>query len=474
MASYSDLGPLNELTISQLDRYHGYHFLCSQQNGRVYASIDINDLRRIEEKMRGQIQNIENIKRMLSNREFHESPLMNKADNSQLQDVSSSSSLLSAFLYSSRDIEVAHLTTAESPTSSISDLVDALSVFASDNLSTNTTPTSLTTVSTGLNFPSEEEIKEILLLTTHITRSDTGTDGVYFLDGRHPDTNLLILKVYSESDRPMDEVIADRFFQCFGFVTPQYRAIHKDSPIGSLACKKLQELVLSRNQNQLNRQQQRRQQHLEKCMAEDSMITIMLRIPGKPFGELTYSNESELEAKVCNANVLRALGEMIFLDAVIGNVDRLKENDINLGNFFLLDQVSDSSDMKPIALLDHGYGLKYLVLLRKACKDVDLFLAKDAKVKLKKIMSYFFNALWENKLSDSNLEKLTQNSLDHLYTGIRIAADSLVTQFEDNEEAIQPIFEVLQEDERPHHIKQFHNMVVHVKQQKDDPGVEND
>ena len=427
----TDLGVLNRLKINDLKSYKRSFFFYSNDNQHIYAYISKEALEKdFDKDIPGKTLTIDQIQQAILQ---SIAPLTHQEKEETLEDSSGS----------------------------LSKIFEQLTTIASPSTSPEQTRRSEP-------IPSEQQIKNALNDVTYFKRSRTGTDGVYFMDGEQEETARLVLKIYSENDRAVKEVVADKFFQKLGFITPRYQVFETGSEIWNLAYKKLSAHHQSSN---------KKDTQLGRNLESKYNITVMERIPGKPFTELP---KDKLVNIFKNKEVLQALGEMVFLDNFIGNTDRLDLDGCNPDNFFF------SEKKQNIALLDHGYGLENPIFIRRTQKKIDNSFETSLKNSLQQRMIGLIVALFksnEDSTQGLNDEQRKENAMEFLeesalnydlmVDGVYSAAERLVDQFHIKEEgqeqgkvgAIKTIFEAYPNDIQDKQVNQFIQLVSYVAKQ---------
>lgn len=225
-----------------------------------------------------------------------------------------------------------------------------------------------------------------LSVAKSVVRSRDGAGGVYFLQTNR--TDALVLKF---AENPALQIIADRLFLMFNFKTPNYTLLDKNSAIGTKALKMLKDLgtkfyskspTLGEEKGKFNDQ------------VNKSDLMVMENIDATSFRQLSI--DDRLEA-LKNPKVLHALGEMLFLDTIIGNDDRLDWGHCNPGNLMI--QNKDKTDVRerPIALIDHEFKVSS-ENFESIKSRITLLLNKDGQ-RLDKIINRFISTL---KLGDKD------------------------------------------------------------------------
>lgn len=265
-----------------------------------------------------------------------------------------------------------------------------------------------------------ERLATELRETYAIVRSRDGEKGVYYLQTSQ--SHSLILKLPYD---PMSHIIADRFYRKFGFTTPRYAAISKETPLGREAHEKVQAEGEKFLQEQLDKvrkskdyqpggaleskltiQLQFLRQHLK-----HPYVTVMETVEGASF-KLTRADDKVTLLQ--NEDFLESLGRMIFLDAVIGNGDRLSKFTCNTGNFMI-------SESGKLQLIDHDYNLVASSFTRIGQDVTDLLSGSS----LETIIGSLLNMIPGEKPGKEKLAPFIQK-------GIAQAAQQLIDVFKDH------------------------------------------
>nr|WP_166157267.1 hypothetical protein [Neochlamydia sp. AcF84]NGY95590.1 hypothetical protein [Neochlamydia sp. AcF84] len=200
------------------------------------------------------------------------------------------------------------------------------------------------------------ELERTLPETVQILRSIAGQTGIYFLHHTDYSEAPLALKLMPN---PSTHVIADHFYRKLNFSTPLYTTFPRESELGQLALKKLENLALNdlREKHQLAEDSQQaeiygeRIRQLEYQLESTQHIMVMKYISGTPFAELPVD---EFMKALTQEKILLDIGEMIFLDVLFHNTDRMHpERSNNLDNLLL--QTEPSEGKRSIALIDHDF-----------------------------------------------------------------------------------------------------------------------
>lgn len=202
---------------------------------------------------------------------------------------------------------------------------------------------------TQINVISDEmsaRLDNQLKVANSVFRSDLGVNGVYYLHlpVRYNTQNPMILKLPPED--PNQHILADRFLRHFGFVTPHYSAVHQDTPLGMRAYTTLERLG-----NEYYEQAEENNP-LPRQFTQRHYMTVMEMIPGTA---LSHLHLNDGRALLRDPGILQSIGEIMFLDAFMGNVDRFYQN--NLGNCMLLGNNRTDSFGRRLAVIDHDYLL---------------------------------------------------------------------------------------------------------------------
>ena len=185
--------------------------------------------------------------------------------------------------------------------------------------------------------------------SSRLVRSLHGTDGVYFVEVLNADTIFIIKSMPA----PLHTVTADRFYRQFGFQVPQYSPVYYGSSLG----KEIQwtidrrQLPMDDPRKPGSNQDEARASFIA-GVEKNRYVTALKLIKGTPFNQLT---KDDAIAALEDEEILKAIGRMVFLDAVIGNGDRFCMQ-MNLGNIILLPKEERGKEGEmPIALIDHAY-----------------------------------------------------------------------------------------------------------------------
>nr|WP_166157030.1 hypothetical protein [Neochlamydia sp. AcF84]NGY95506.1 hypothetical protein [Neochlamydia sp. AcF84] len=222
------------------------------------------------------------------------------------------------------------------------------------------------------------KLEKILPETNHIIRSTAGKTGIYFLHHEAYEEPPLALKLMSN---PITHVIADRFYKKLNFLTPLYTAFPRESELGELAVQKLKDLGIDNlkekqettNDRQEKEALERKIAQLEYQLQDTQHIMVMTYVPGITFAELHLD---DLIETLLQEKVLLDIGEMIFLDVLLHNTDRMHpERSNNLDNLLL--NPNASNEERGIALIDHDFKVN-----RRNWKTIATSLMKLAKGEL--------------------------------------------------------------------------------------------
>ncbi|KIC76937.1 hypothetical protein DB41_DQ00010, partial [Neochlamydia sp. TUME1] len=200
------------------------------------------------------------------------------------------------------------------------------------------------------------ELARTLPETVQILRSTAGQTGIYFLHHTDYSEAPLALKLMPH---PTTHLIADHFYRRLNFSTPLYTAFPRESELGQLALKKLEDLALNdlREKHDLAEDSQEaeiygeRIRQLEYQLESTQHIMVMKYVPGTTFAELPVD---ELMKALTQEKILLDIGAMIFLDVLLHNTDRMHpERSNNLDNLLLQPEASEEG--RSIALIDHDF-----------------------------------------------------------------------------------------------------------------------
>ncbi|KIC70727.1 hypothetical protein [Candidatus Protochlamydia amoebophila] len=271
------------------------------------------------------------------------------------------------------------------------------------------------------------EVRKTLEEAFTFIRSRAGTVGVYSFSGG-PDCGDIKIKL-CDAEEVASHIVADKFFQSFGFITPHYCALKTTSALGSLVCTQLKELarvVYPKNSEKF-----------QSKIEDLNYIVVMKEVPGTAFDQLTKDIvENIFLNDVFNyKNIFFCLGKMIFLDTFIKNKDRLNWESQNNGNYFLS---LNNLNSNPIVLIDHDFMIQKVFLKNIKNDLIQLFEIQDKK-KISLLSKTFDNLLngfrdkykWTSKEME-NLTKVKKDFIkEALYEGVSQAARELVSMFLD-------------------------------------------
>lgn len=216
-------------------------------------------------------------------------------------------------------------------------------------------------------------------VVSSVVRSREGAGGVFFLETKGSDD--LLLKLAGD---PSSHVIADRLFRMFQFTTPNYTPVDKESSTGKKAFKILKDL----GSKYLTSKNLKEEKLIFDKQIENGRLMVLEKIQGISFRQLSVDDKL---AALKNPQVLRAIGEMLFLDTVIGNVDRLDWGHCNLGNLMLQNEGQADRRNRPIAVIDHEFDVSPENLDSIRSRLEQLF-NKDGQ-RLNKIINKFIRTL---------------------------------------------------------------------------------
>jgi hypothetical protein len=200
------------------------------------------------------------------------------------------------------------------------------------------------------------ELARTLPEAVQILRSLAGQTGIYFLHHTDYSETPLALKLMPH---PITHLIADHFYRKLNFSTPLYTAFPRESELGQLALKKLEDLALNdlREKHHMAENSQEAEiyggkiRQLEHQLKSTQHIMVMKYVPGTTFAELPVD---ELMKALTQEKILLDIGAMIFLDVLLHNTDRMHpERSNNLDNLLL--QPEASEERRSIALIDHDF-----------------------------------------------------------------------------------------------------------------------
>lgn len=207
-----------------------------------------------------------------------------------------------------------------------------------------------------------DRLHDFLPLAETAIRSNGGMMGVIFVGGNG---NCEVFKLAGNSG---NSICADRLLTGMGFNTPREGAISSEHPLGvmirSTISNKLPPAVDPRFAESIGLAlipQVRRQ--LAKLDEQPALITHMNMIQGTSFGSVPLLQAEQI---LQNREALNEIGRMIFLDAFMGNDDRIglefnKDNvaicsSFNLDNF-MLNIEADRVENGYFSLIDSDFKL---------------------------------------------------------------------------------------------------------------------
>lgn len=204
-----------------------------------------------------------------------------------------------------------------------------------------------------------------------LQRSGSGTKGVYFCKCNGYETKLAIKFVdEKEADR---FVLADAFFVALGYTSSRAHSVPWESRLG--ICDPLIDFInssqkpepydpnLIQDDFQLPEENiiqapnfeplpDRHLNEIKQAIESRKTILIMEKLEGSSLDQL---KRQELLRYIKNDKFLTLLGEMIFIDAFIGNSDRINITSCNLGNIMV-------SDEDELLLIDQQFCLGFPIL----------------------------------------------------------------------------------------------------------------
>ena len=205
----------------------------------------------------------------------------------------------------------------------------------------------------------------VLTQATGVSRSVHGRGGIYYPDMKNRTPETPLFKIPTQGGTPQDSdprrhIVADRIYSSiFGVTVSNYGLVHRESDQGSqvLAFIKKNGEEFYESEPSLSAQKAKFDHELSKT----DYILVMDEIKGTTF---TQAEKDDQRALLKDGKFLESVGEMIFIDAVIGNFDRMGVMPdataaplINLGNMMVLREGESDSKGRRIALIDHDFNL---------------------------------------------------------------------------------------------------------------------
>ena len=193
-----------------------------------------------------------------------------------------------------------------------------------------------------------QKIKVLNIMLNEVqgcTRSEEGKDGVFFFsckpqeyDHYFPEGRFIVKFVSKEEGERI--IIADHFLKEMSFITPKAKCLKGNSNTSEQIKKEILKRINSfKKDNQIQ---------IKNQLDPMNTILIMNHVPGITLSKINKFALLELLKK---EEFLIKIGEMIFFDAFIGNIDRLSDISCNSGNIMI--DTSHSS----ITLIDQKFCL---------------------------------------------------------------------------------------------------------------------
>lgn len=203
---------------------------------------------------------------------------------------------------------------------------------------------------------------------------------------------------------PATHIVADKFFGAYGFTNPQFQAISKDSDLGNTIDRYFVAI-------QLRSMRDLPQTH----------FLVGNYIVGTSFFQLA---DTDRVNSLRDPNVLKELGEMLFLDRVIYNTDRVTTSSQNAGNYMLLDEPDENGRM--IALVDNDYCLDSDNFNLAVQTMVDLLSKNNLNQLVHSLVSYV------PEISDGLNRAVDKNQMvERIWEGIQKAKTQFLEKFSD-------------------------------------------
>ena len=255
-------------------------------------------------------------------------------------------------------------------------------------------------------------------LTSFQVSSRGETSGVYFLQLQTEETPLAI-KFDKEC---WEQLQADSYFKALDFPVSNYSVIGRDTPLGEKLFFKWSSGDIDVHFTNLSSQSDRFMKQLRHTTA-----IVMETLDGTSLENMVAD---EIPRLLNIEQFVQKLGEIIFLDMVIGNYDRLSLKLCNLGNIIV------NNDR--VFLIDHSYKLKTQDDLYNAQKNLALLWNRESG-NLEKIIDKFLENLTMKKIPVKDIQR--DALIDHMRKGIILGRQRFLQTFA-NEEAVSSIFKV--------------------------------
>lgn len=165
----------------------------------------------------------------------------------------------------------------------------------------------------------------------HLTRSRSGSCGVFFVRCISSPKNQFVLKLVRQVEKDQF-ILADRFFTGLGYSTPQTRCVTESSSLRQ----RLSQFVHSKCNTYIEGTMESLQMQIfaKELLTNKNALLVMRHMQGDSLEEI---EEEKLLLLLDSPLFLQTLGEMIFIDAFIGNTDRMTSMACNLGNLMVHD-----------------------------------------------------------------------------------------------------------------------------------------
>ncbi|MFI5342878.1 MAG: hypothetical protein ACHQUC_01520 [Chlamydiales bacterium] len=187
------------------------------------------------------------------------------------------------------------------------------------------------------------QLKAMLEVIYCLSRSSNGGNGAFFVSC--PPSHLrevfpsgrMVIKFMGQGEAKR-VILADRFFHEMGYTVPSTKYFNGDTPVGTMISQHVRDsLELSAQPNCIRESTEKK-----------SYILVMSLLKAI---DLTNIEKPMLAELLSNETFLTKMGELIFLDMFIGNVDRWSGDRCNPGNIMV-----SQSDFS-IHLMDHEFWL---------------------------------------------------------------------------------------------------------------------
>ena len=165
-----------------------------------------------------------------------------------------------------------------------------------------------------------EELDRMFDNIQDLTRSRSGTGGIYYVSCKPTSRsrNRFVLKLVSQNEKNRF-ILADRLFTILGYPTPRTKCISESKSIRKKLGPSIEKNCagLDPKKNPLKLYQM---QLLKESLEHRNALLVMRLMEGASLEEIA---EDRLLPLLQNPFFLQSLGEMIFIDAFIGNTDRM-------------------------------------------------------------------------------------------------------------------------------------------------------